>query len=579
MFGKLAATAVCLGLSASAASWQLTRAEHFEFYSQTNQTHTQAMLDWFEQLRPLFLGQNIVNVDRVPPVRVILFASAKDYDEYRIRSLSDAHFAASESRRYIAMYQGPDERRIAAHELAHVALGINDNMPVWLNEGLAEFFSTAHLAADSWQVGGDLAWHVQILRRRSLSPLSELAVVPADRYDAQMFYAQSWALTDMLIRSPAYAPGFQDALTALRRGASIGDAMKAVYNKSLDEVEGDLHAWLIKRASDLVRFPVPLVQRSATQTSDLADSTMRLVLADMFSAAGHLERAEAMLRELGREIPDDAKVAAALGAVALRKGDEQAARREWKRAIAQGIQDADLCYRYAALADAAGLPADEIRAALERAVLLRPEFDDARYRLALLDKNAGRYEIAVENFRAIKKVEPARAFNYWSILADALNELGKHDEALEAAHNAASHATTSDERAQAARLAYFAQTDFAVQFTRDSDGRAQMVTTRVPHQSAEDWNPFVEAGDDVRTTSGLLREVDCAGGETRLRVQSATATLTLAIPDPSRVRMRNAPEELVCGPQERSEVDVQYAASKSRGIDGLVRGIDFHLAK
>jgi len=81
-------------------------------------------------------------------------------------------------------------------------------------------------------------------------------------------------------------------------------------------------------------------------------------------------------------------------------------------------------------------------------------------------------------------------------------------------------------------------------------------------------------GDDVRTVRGLLREIDC-DAVTEIRVDSGGALLTLAIPDPSRVQMRNAPEEFVCGPQENVLVQVQYAASKNGAADGLVRGIEF----
>ena len=81
--------------------------------------------------------------------------------------------------------------------------------------------------------------------------------------------------------------------------------------------------------------------------------------------------------------------------IALHKGDSAGARRAWKHAIDQGIADANLCYRYAILADQAGLPAGDIRPALERAIALQPDFDDAHYQLALLEKNAGRYEAAL----------------------------------------------------------------------------------------------------------------------------------------------------------------------------------------
>ena len=60
----------------------------------------------------------------------------------------------------------------------------------------------------------------------------------------------------------------------------------------------------------------------------------------------------------------------------------------------------------------AGMSADEIRPVLERAIALRPAFDDARYSLALLERNAGRMEIALDHLRTIRHVPSSRAFSY-----------------------------------------------------------------------------------------------------------------------------------------------------------------------
>ena len=588
MFAKLAcrvlAFAAMLGpcVGAPPIAWKLTRTEHFEVYSQIDENRTRRLLTWLEQLRLFFLDQSIVKLDQVPPVRLILFASSNEYEPFRVRALSDGHYAGSDNRRYIAMFAGADEHRIAAHEFAHVALNSSaTSFPPCLSEGLAEFFSTVHIDENGSEIGAEPASHARTLSRPSWISLPELLALRensawrADRDGAELFYAESWALAHMLALSPDYGPRFQSLLDAMRAGAPASDAIASTYGRPADEIERDLHAWIGRRTVKSLRAAGVAAPTLIARTSDLSDFAARSVLADMLAAAGELDRAEALLRDLARETPEDARISAALGTVALNKGDSGTARKEWKHAITQGLSDPDICYRYALLLDAAELPPDEIRSALERAVALRPGFDDARYKLALLHKNAGRYQAALDQLRAIHGVPPPRAFNYWSAMADALNELGKRDDAVDAARKAAQHAATADERAWAANLTYIAQTDLAVQFERDSDGRAHMVTTRVPHQSAEDWNPFVEAGDDMRSVSGLLREIDCSAGATRFRVDSDGAILTLVVPDPTRVRMRNAPEEFVCGPQERVAVQVQYAASKHGDVDGLVRGIDF----
>jgi tetratricopeptide (TPR) repeat protein len=301
---------------------------------------------------------------------------------------------------------------------------------------------------------------------------------------------------------------------------------------------------------------------------------MRLVLAALLLGAGDPARAEALCRDLLPDAAGNADLYAILGAIALRRQDAAGARAYWSRAIELGVSDDALCYRYSILAQDAGMSADEIRPVLERAVALRPAFDDARYSLALLERNAGRMEVALEHLRAMRDVPTSRAFSYWAAVSDTLNSLGRHEEAEAAAKTAAVHATTSAERAHAAQLAFVASTDLAVRLAPDAEGRARMVTTRIPRHT-HDWNPFIEPNDDVRRTTGVLREVDCSGNVTLVTVETEDGPLMLSITDPARVQMRNGPAEFTCGTQSGSSVAVVYAASQQAGIAGVVRGIEF----
>ena len=121
----------------------------------------------------------------------------------------------------------------------------------------------------------------------------------------------------------------------------------------------------------------------------------------------------------------------------------------------------------AVLAGNAGLPDSDFRVALERAVALKPDFDDARYMLALILKNAGEYDAAVGQLRAMRHVAPVRAYHYWMAMASALVELDRREEAVTAAKHAAEHTSDAAERRSAEQLAYIAETDLAVQFTKD----------------------------------------------------------------------------------------------------------------
>jgi tetratricopeptide (TPR) repeat protein len=421
------------------------------------------------------------------------------------------------------------------------------------------------------------------LQRRAWIPLAELVELPeqsevqTNRETAGMFYSESWALADMLVLSPDYGLRFGALLAALTVGTPSDRALAEVYGRPLDAIAKDLRAWAEKKHAQVPLPGFKMGEAGVGAPADVSPRAARAMLADLLSAAGELERARAIYLELEWEAPD-AAVFAALGNISLRAGDKDRARQEWKRAIAKGINDPKLCYQYAVLAENAGLPDSDFRAALERAVALKPEFDDARYMLALVQKNAGEYDAAVGQLRAMRHVVPVRAFHYWMALANALVELDRREEAVEASKHAVEHASNAAERSSAEQVAYMAQTDLAVQFTNGANGRVEMQTTRVPHKTS-DFNPFVEPGDDMRHVEGRLREIECTGDTTRFVVETSGKRLTLAVVDRSRVEMRNAPPEFTCGPQAGVKVAVDYAASSTGkaavNAAGVVRRMEF----
>jgi len=571
--------------AAPASPWRLTRSEHFEIYAQTTDQRARAILTWFEQLRSFFQQQNAGETG--PPVRVILFATEEEYQPYRLRTTADAYFVGSRNQDYIVMgTDDPVKFGLAAHEYAHLALRDSDrHLPPWMKEGLAEFFATLRITEHATQLGGALPGRVRTLQRRTWMLVTDLMSFSAqsseERSTMDLFYAEGWALTQMLILSPEYAPGFQKFVALVGSGSSSWEAFKTTYAKSESEITHDLHVWLAQGVFQTIQLPEVDTGALPTDVSAVSPLAARLLLAQVLLAAGEFDRAEACFNALALALenraPESAAVSAALGMIALHKGDSEGARRAWKRAIDQGIADARLAYHYATLADQAGLPADDIRPALARALALQPDFDDAHYQLALLEKNAGRYEAALREFQAMRNMpgimSKARAYAYWLALADTFNELGRRDEAQSAARHASEHSTTAAERARAAEEIYIAQTDPSVRFARDASGRLQLVTTRMPHQQS-DWNPFIEPDDDIQRVQGSLREIEC-GEQTTVRVEAAGELVTLAIPDLQHVQMRHAPPEFECGPQTATQVIIDYARKPNSPRGGIVRGMDF----
>jgi hypothetical protein len=560
------------------SAWRVARSEHFEVYSQAGEETARAALIWFEQLRAFLAGHAGVKPQRPAPMRVIGFRSAKDYDAYRLRPGVAAYYVGTESRDYIVVPTlGAGAFGLAAHEYAHAVLHAGGlRLPAWLNEGLAEFFSTVRIGERGSTVGGDLPARSQALRQGRWIPLAQLMSMSSGTpVTSGVFYAQCWTLTDMLLRSPEYGRRFPALVATLATGTPGGRALTAVYGRPLDVIDRDARAWSERRSVPITLPGVTPLAMNA-EVSELSAGATGLLMADVLLASGSLERAEQAYRALAGQPATSADATAALGTIAFRRGDAAGARREWGRAIDQGVTDTGLCYRYAVLASAAGLQDDEIRPVLERVVALKPDHDDARFSLALLEKNAGRHEEALEQLRAMRSVAPARAYHYWSAMADALNQLGRREEAKAAARRAGEHAASAEERAHAARLSYIAATEMTVRLARDANGAMTIVTTRVPHDT-QDWNPFIEPDDIVRRATGTLAEIDCGAKLTRFLLETPAGPLALAIPDPSKLAVRNGPAEFTCGLQAATLVAVVYAAGevKEPKADGVLRGIEF----
>ena len=517
------------------------------------------------------------------PVRVIEFRSAKEYSAFRLQPAADAYFLGGDTADYIVMPgSSQNEFQTAAHEYAHLVLhSLGLKLPPWLSEGMAEMYSSVHISSASSLIGTGLPTRTRTLREGALIPLRQLLASAGNtpggmsRKEAEMFYAESWALTHMLFFSTGYTEHLKQLWSAMAAGTLDADALARIYGKPISAIAADLQAWV-----EEPKPGVPLEGVSAVaaniQVSTLADLDSRVPIAGLLLACGDLDRAEQAYAELAKERPNDPGIPAALGTIALRKKNPFAAREQWKRAMQLGVTDASLCYRYAILAEDAGLPNREITAALRRAIELRPDFDDARYRLQLLERNSGNYDAAIVQLRAMRSIPTGRAYAYWMALASALAETDRRTEARQAAYKAASFAKSTEERISALQLAYIADTDLTVQLSRDSSGNLQIVTARKPHGS-EDWNPFIQPGDDIRSLTGTIRKVECSAGKiTGFRIGSASAMVEVALPDPTQVMIAGGSAAFVCDAEDGRRVAIQYAASeKLTPADGILRGMQF----
>src|SRR5262249_832348 len=146
--------------------------------------------------------------------------------------------------------------------------------PLWLEEGLCEFFSNADLRHGGLFGGERPRRHASILRTRTLMPLGKLFAVRRDSEaynsgeEQTMFYAESWALVDWLVRNGGKDhEAFFAFLRDVDGNGPVATALQRRYGRSISSLEASLRAHIFHPQLDSsLAFRVPVIEVTTEAT-------------------------------------------------------------------------------------------------------------------------------------------------------------------------------------------------------------------------------------------------------------------------------------------------------------------------
>ena len=256
LFGRLAAALAMLLLAGAAApagaEWRRIDSPNFTVVGDVGAGDLREITRRFENFRDV-LGRVLTSrltATAVPTV-VIVFPSDSAFTPFKPKfngkpvALTGL-FLPRRDANYIALVRDWDENamRVVFHEYAHlITSNITQRLPLWLNEGLAEFYSTFQMVGDREAlIGRTVPGHLERLNSQSHLPLEELLGV---RHDSALynegdrrsvFYAQAWALTHMLLVGQ---PTGRDRLGAYVSNLDAGLAPVDAWHKAFAEERPD----------------------------------------------------------------------------------------------------------------------------------------------------------------------------------------------------------------------------------------------------------------------------------------------------------------------------------------------------
>ncbi len=530
--------------SAASSTWIRISSPSVEIFTDSGERPARAVLDRFETLNRVF--RESYRTDSSAPLRVYIFSSARDYEQYRPNPQANAFYENDGDGDFIVLPEADALERISSHEYLHMVINHASAMlPHWLEEGVPDLYSTLSVNASTMRVGDPIEPYLRLLASGHWLSAEDLA--SGRPTDSVIFYAESWALVHMLSLDPRWSKGMPQFVKFLEQGRDQNEAFAASFGMSMNDALVDLRAYSPSRRE--MTLPAPPVEKwTASLVTRLAPVDATLMLAGLALHTDHRELARSLFLRAAKENPQSPAAVAGLGALALAENRKEDARREFERAIAMGSRDADTAFQLAALANDNAL--------LEKTLAIDPNFAEAHFLLGVRATDDGNFPTAIEHLRRAVTLFPRR-FSYWNALGYAQAKSGDRQGAAESARRAAILASSNQEEQMAASLTLLAATIPAVtQTTRES--KPDVVTP-------ESWQ---NRKGDARV-EGTLTRVDCESVPPRLFVSTETApgspgkTVELNVPNPAAVELLNAEgvsTTLGCGEQSRP-IAMEYLAA------------------
>ncbi|QOY88663.1 tetratricopeptide repeat protein [Paludibaculum fermentans] len=503
--------------------------------------------------------------ETAPPVRILAFRSKADFQPFQHGAANHGLYQPGTECDYIVLLDAGEETlRAGRHELVHRSMNYSQSMlPGWLEEGFADYFSTLQRKGDKAVVGRPIQNHIDLLASSEWLPAARLLEWRHDQAKnmtdgvAAQVYAQSWALTHLLMQPPDARVKLERFSELLKSGVAQAAAFEQAFGRTMDQALAEARQAVAAKRFPTREVPVGVVpQPGSFQVKTVPDVEARLVRADALLAHGKKAEAAKMINETAKRYPDHPAAAAGLGQLAMANTDYAAARTQFERALALGDKQASTYYELAMLTRDTHGSEETVLERLRQAVQANPSLADAWYLLGSALLRQGKAAEAAEALRHAVDVLPRNSM-YWEGLGRAWQAAGQREPARMAAQRAMQTATTPEQSAMAQGLGR----EIEQNVRPKPAGKPGVVTPKT-------WEPRQADA----TVTGKLVLVDCATATLKFHIQTAAATakskaqVTILVSDkPNQIMLRGnsgQKREFVCGPQRIAPlVEAGYAAA------------------
>ncbi len=342
-------------------NWKRYTSPHFELYSAGKDKESRAILRQFE-LMDAFFFETLRFARRAPkPATLFLFASEEKLslflpDDFRDLSVGGLYLATPD--RACVLLRNDlklDElRSTVLHEFVHHLIAeAGLRFPLWLDEGLAEYYSTLAESRKGMEMGRAIPESVDCLNLIGTLEVADLLAVRTlskNPTKTTRFYAQSWLLVHYMLtgqndRGPAVGYRFLNWAASHPNATPEGVAQALAEHLGLttDELDRELRNYLRSGSYFVHALPPPALEPSSTyQVTPVSPEQIQVRLAELALVLRKDERMLPLLVDQSQRPNPDSRVLATLGTYHFQAGEFAPAVDYYTKAIAADEQDTTL---------------------------------------------------------------------------------------------------------------------------------------------------------------------------------------------------------------------------------------------
>ena len=420
-------------------TWTSVRSKNFFLIGNASEKEIRQVATRLEQFRDVFTRLfSKLKFSSPVPTTVIVFKSDSSYKPFKTNPNLAGYFQPGQDVNYITLTtedHNGDPFDVIFHEYTHLLLEntLGRNIPIWFNEGLAEYYSTFSVDEHENKValGKVKSDHVLYLREQKLLPLRLLFNVDHrspyynEKQKQGVFYAESWALVHYLLlgnngqRQPQLGP-FVDML---KRNVPVEQAFNQAFQTNYETMEKELKSY-ISRDKYLyldVKLKDKLEFDSTMQSAPMTEAEADAFLGDLLLHTNRLSDAETYLQKALALEASQPMALSSLGMLRVRQGRIADAKKYLEQAVAANSQNYLAHYYYAFALSREGMDQTQrvagyeperlqtMRAELKKAIELKPEFPESYNLLAFTNMIANeQLDESIELLKKAQSLSPAR---------------------------------------------------------------------------------------------------------------------------------------------------------------------------